>query len=216
MSKSTRNGKRKSRETLSKSRPPELGYYFIVTDTKETEKNYFNGLKASIPVELQRKLVVKVIETETKNLVNEALNMASLHPQYGEPWIIFDRDQVSNFDEIICEAEKYHICVGWANPCIETWFNAYLGSMPPCIDSVDCCSKFGEAYAKKSGQHYEKSDSSIYSKLNRYGDEEKAFSIADQKYKQNYENYDGIPSKMSPCTTIHLLVREINQKIPKS
>lgn len=29
-----RNGKRKTREQLSKRRVPELGYYFIVTDTK--------------------------------------------------------------------------------------------------------------------------------------------------------------------------------------
>ena len=35
-----RNGKRKTRDQLSKQRIPELGYYFIVTDTKETEQNY--------------------------------------------------------------------------------------------------------------------------------------------------------------------------------
>ena len=106
MSKAERNGKRKGREQSSKVRIPELGYYFIVTDTKETEKNYMNGLRDSIPKELQGKLVIKVIKTETKNLVNEALNMASINPQYGEPWIVFDRDQVENFDDIISEAEE--------------------------------------------------------------------------------------------------------------
>lgn len=35
-----RSGKRKTREQFSKRRIPELGYYFIVTDTKETEQNY--------------------------------------------------------------------------------------------------------------------------------------------------------------------------------
>ena len=48
-----RNGKRKTREQLSKRRVPELGYYFIVTDTKETEQNYLLGLRDSIPKELQ-------------------------------------------------------------------------------------------------------------------------------------------------------------------
>lgn len=38
MSKAERNGKRKGREQSSKVRIPELGYYFIVTDTKEIEK----------------------------------------------------------------------------------------------------------------------------------------------------------------------------------
>lgn len=38
-----RNGNRKVRGQLFKRRIPELGYYFIVTDTKETEQNYMFG-----------------------------------------------------------------------------------------------------------------------------------------------------------------------------
>ena len=40
-----RNGKRKTRDQLAKRRVPELGYYFIVTDTEETEQNYMYGLR---------------------------------------------------------------------------------------------------------------------------------------------------------------------------
>lgn len=114
-----RNGSRKIRRQLFKQRIPKLGYYFIVTDTKETEQNYMFGLRNSIPPELQGKLVIKVVKTKTKNLVEEALNLASLNPQYGEIWIIFDRDQVQNFDEIISEAITKGINIGWTNPCIE-------------------------------------------------------------------------------------------------
>lgn len=83
MSRHERNGSRKPRE-LTNRRVPQLGYYFIVTDTKETEQNYMYGLRDSIPKELQGKLVIKVIKTKTKNLVEEALNLASLNPQFGE------------------------------------------------------------------------------------------------------------------------------------
>ena len=38
MARAERTGKRKTREQISKQRTPELGYYFIVTDTKETEQ----------------------------------------------------------------------------------------------------------------------------------------------------------------------------------
>ena len=48
-----RNGNRKVRGQLFKRRIPELGYYFIVTDTKETEQNYMFGLRDSIPPDLQ-------------------------------------------------------------------------------------------------------------------------------------------------------------------
>ena len=75
MPKPERNGNRKTREQLSKRRIPKLGYYFIVTDTKETEQNYMHGLRDSIPQELRGNLVIKVIKTKTKNLVEEALNL---------------------------------------------------------------------------------------------------------------------------------------------
>ena len=39
-----RTGNRKPREHLANQRVPKLGYYFIVTDTKETEQNYMYGL----------------------------------------------------------------------------------------------------------------------------------------------------------------------------
>ena len=99
----------------------------IVTDTKETEQNYMIGLRDSIPKELQGKLVIKVCKVKTVELVSEALNMASLQPQYGEPWIVFDRDQVKDFDKIITTALENGIHVGWSNPCIEIWF-----SIKPC------------------------------------------------------------------------------------
>ena len=104
-----RNGKRKTRDQLAKRRVPELGYYFIVTDTEETEQNYMHGLRDSIPKELQDKLVIKVIKTKSNNLVDEARNLASVNPQYGEIWIIFDRDEVKNFDEIIRQATPIQI-----------------------------------------------------------------------------------------------------------
>lgn len=210
-----RNGKRKTREQLSKRRIPELGYYFIVTDTKETEQNYMIGLRDSIPKELQGKLVIKVCKAKTVELVNEALNMASLQPQYGEPWIVFDRDQVKNFDQIISLAKEKGINVGWSNPCIEIWFSAYFGAMPTYLDSVACCSGFAEDYFKITGQNYQKADIAIYSKLCRFGDEKQAFVIAKQKLQENQHNGRTTPSQMCPATTLSFLIEEIKNKIEK-
>lgn len=207
-----RNGSRKPRE-LARRRTPLLGYYFIVTDTKETEQNYMYGLRDSIPKELQGKLVIKVIKTKTKNLVEEALNLASLNPQFGETWIIFDRDQVQDFDEIICQAEDKGIKVGWTNPCIEAWFSAYFGKMPTYPDSVACCAGFSRTFEQASGQKYVKSDYEIYNKLNRFGDESEAIKLAQRKYEEHKSNYKCKPSEMCPCTSVHLLVNEIKSKI---
>ena len=155
-----RNGKRKTREELLRRRVPELGYYLIVTDTKETEKNYMNGLRESIPEGLRGKLVIKVSETKTEKLVSEAIETASLQPQYREPWIIFDRDRVKNFDQIIKDAEQNGIKAGWSNPCIEIWFSAYLGKMLVYDNSVACCNGFAQKYHRVTGKEYDKSDGS--------------------------------------------------------
>lgn len=211
-----RNGKRKTREQLSKRRVPELGYYFIVTDTEETEQNYMIGLRDSIPKELQGRLVIKICKAKTVELVNEALNMASLQPQFGEPWIVFDRDQVQGFDQIISLAQEKGINVGWSNPCIEIWFSTYFGAMPTYQDSVSCCSGFEEKYYKITGQRYQKSDATIYSKLCRFGDEKQAFAIARQKLMEHKRNFKIAPSEMCPATTVSVLVEEIKTKIEKS
>lgn len=215
MASSERNGNRKMREQLSKRRIPELGYYFIVTDTKETEQNYMFGLRNSIPPELQGKLVIKVIKTKTKNLVEEALNLASLNPQYGEIWIIFDRDKVQNFDGIVFEAIAKGINVGWTNPCIEEWFSAYFGAMPTYANSVSCCNGFGQIFERNVQQKYVKSDSAIYEKLNHFGDERKAIRIAAQKMHEHRTQGKDKPSEQTPGTTVHLLVDEIKSKIDK-
>lgn len=215
MSRHERNGNRKSREHQTNRRVPNLGYYFIVTDTKETEQNYMYGLRDSIPEELQGKLVIKVIKTKTKDLVDEAINLASLNPQYGETWIIFDRDQVQKFDEIIYQANQKGIKVGWTNPCIEAWFSAYFGSMPTYQDSVSCCAGFGKTFEQASGQKYIKSDRDIYQKLNRFGDETTAIDLAQRKFEEHRANCKDKPSEMCPCTTVHWLVGEVKSKIEK-
>lgn len=212
MSRADRNGKRKTREQLSK-RVPELGYYFIVTDTKETEQNYMYGLRDSIPQSIQEKLVIKVVKSRTVDLVDKAISLAALNPQYSEVWIVFDRDQVKNFDNIISEALKRGMHVGWSNPCIEIWFHAYFGSMPMFQTSVSCCNGFEDCYEKKTEQKYLKSDMDIYRKLCLYGNEEKAIKIAIQRLKNQIKDGKDKPSEMISCTTVHELINEIKSKV---
>jgi len=212
--KNNRNGARAPRG--QKRRTPDLGYYLIVTDTQETEKNYLDGLKREIPDHLQNRLVINVKRTETSNLIEEVSNLISISPQYREPWIVFDKDQNLNFDEIIRRAEARGIRVGWSNPCIEIWFLAYFSTMPTYQNSKSCVDGFSDLYIKKTRSHYQKSDRDIYEKLNKYGDQKKAIRHAKQK-KKEYEYDKGcLPSNMNPGTTLHELVEEILAKVNSS
>ena len=211
MAKADRTGNRKRRESFKK-RNPDLGYYSIITDTKETEKNYVYGLRDTLPRELRGRLVIKVIETKTNELVKKSLEQAMLEIPYSETWIVFDRDQVVHFDEIISDAEQNGTHVAWSNPCIEIWFDAYFGKMHGYQDSVACCEGFAKTFKMKTGQKYKKSDEQIYNKLNQYGDECTAIQNAEKKLQEHYQNGRNDPSEMCPCTTVHRLILEIKQK----
>ena len=165
MARKDRNGNRKPREQKMPLKRPALGYYLIVTDTEATERCYFEGLHKALPENIKNKLVIKVVETRTRTMINKCLEMTAYDAQYRMPWIVFDRDQVKDFDEIIKEAKIHGIDVGWSNPCFEIWLYAYYGFMPAIAESWTCCSEFGKLYQRKTGQKYSKADIGLYEKL---------------------------------------------------
>ena len=211
MARADRTGKRKRRESATR-RVPDLGYYIVVTDAKETERNYLYGLRDSLPENLKGRIVIKVSTAKTDELVEACKSQASLEPQYGEPWIVFDRDRVARFDEIIQKARKEGIKTGWSNPCIEIWFDAYFGQMHGYQQSKQCWYRFAETYERRTGLEYSKADEHIYDVLNRYGDEKKAIDIAEKRLRTHFESGVRRPSEMVPATTLHRLVDEIKQK----
>ena len=209
----SRAGKRKDRNARYATREPILGYYLIVTDTEETEKNYFEGLKNSIPREIRDRIVIKVEKAKTtRSLVERTIELCSAQAQQRIPWIVFDRDQVKDFDEIIQEAERNDIHTGWSNPCFEIWMFAYFGKMPNIPDSVTCCNRFADCFEKVTGQLYQKNDENIYRKLVQYGDFDAAFRLAERNLARALG--DGKkPSGAYPACTVHYLVKEITDKV---
>lgn len=213
MARKDRMGNRKTRDQRSKRRVPEMGYYLVVTDTEATERCFFTGLHNSLPEEMKQKLVIKVVETDTQDLIQKCQELTAYDAQYRIPWIVFDRDQVVDFDQIVKRAEKAGIYAGWSNPCFEIWLFAYFGMMPVIQDSWTCCSKFAELYFRKTGNEYTKADKNVYMRLCEYGNEERALTIAEQKYQQCMRDGKTHPSTMCPATRVYELVREIKSKV---
>ena len=212
MARKDRTGNRKSREQRPPVKIPELGYYLVVTDTEATERCYFQGLHKELPKEIQNKLVIKVVETRTRTMIDKCLELTAYDAQYRMPWIVFDRDEVKDFDKIIAEARAFDISVGWSNPCFEIWMYSYYGSMPAIRESWVCCEEFEKIFQRKTGQKYSKSDIGIYEKISRTGNEAKAIQIARQKFEQCLREGKTLPSQMYPCTTVYQLVGEIREK----
>lgn len=213
MAKKDRTGNRKTRDQRKVRRIPEMGYYLVVTDTEATERSYFNGLHDTLPDSVKKKLVIKVVETKTKHWIQKCMELTAYDAQYRIPWIVFDRDRVPNFDEIIRDAKEANVHVAWSNPCFEIWMFSYFGTMPSIKDSWTCCKRFGEVYKKRTGKEYSKANKELYKDLIKNGDEEKAIDIAFRKYNQCLESGYSIPSEMYPCTTAYELVQEIRNRI---
>ena len=209
MARKDRTGNRKTREQRKQFKVPELGYYLIVTDTEATERCFFTGLHQALPEDVRNKLVIKVVETKTRTMIDKCLELTAYEAQYRIPWIVFDRDQVQGFDDIIAEAKRKDIEAGWSNPCFEIWMYAYFGAMPAIQDSWTCCSEFERVYESKTGQKYSKADEKMYGKLCMTGNEEKAIQIAQQKLEQGEREGKTKPSEMCPATTVDRLVGEI-------
>lgn len=215
MSRNKHSGNKKGRCTKRKTRQLYLGNYIIFTDTECTEKNYIDGLAKNMTPEQKEHISIKVFNTKTKKLVKECLNKVSLEPQYAEPWIVFDKDQVIDFDDIIEDAKSHNINVGWSNPCIEVWFEAYFGKMNYYISSKVCCEKFGEHFERITKKPYDKSSKTIYDDLLKYGNLEKAFIVAEKRLQNHKDAEINKASEMNPGTTIHNLVLSILSSINK-
>lgn len=165
MARKDRTGKRITRDQRATKRIPEMGYYLVVTDTEAIERCYFNGLHDSLSADMKSKLVIKVVETKTYKLIEKCKELTAYEAQYRIPWIVFDRDQVKDFDLIIEDAEKQGIHVGWSNPCFEIWMFGYFGNIPAIRESWSCCERFDELYQRRTGQKYSKVDKDMYQRF---------------------------------------------------
>jgi len=161
MARSERKGNRSPRSSRIK-RYPSLGYYLIITDTKNTEKKYFTGFRNSLDPEIQKKLVIRIIpKVKQKYLIEACKEEMSRLPQYAKPWVVLDRDQVKDFDSKIKNIKENNIDVGWSNPCIETWFHSYFEEPFNTDNSVMCNRKFEKIFKNQTDSEMGKAILSI-------------------------------------------------------
>jgi hypothetical protein len=190
-----------------------LGGYLIITDSEKTEENYFKGLRESIPAECSRDLQIKIFsKRELKHIVHFAEQERNRDERFRNVWLIFDRDEVPDFNDIIAQAEDANMHVGWSNPCFEIWLSAYFGEMKPSPHSKGCIADFAKLLRKYTGkEEYHKSEEILYKLLLESGDEKRAIEIANRRYNQRKREYRN-PSDMKACTTVFQLVQEIREK----
>ena len=189
------------------------GAYLIVTDAEKTEKNYFEGIKASIPENLKNDLQIKIYSNKAlSKIIDFAAEERNKDERFRDIWLVFDRDEVKNFDKLIEEAKENKMSVGWSNPCFEIWLMSYFQRPKNIEESQKCCETFEKIFKENTGKKYKKSEEKIYNILCENGDQNKAIQRAREKYHQVRKDHSQ-PSKMIGCTTVYKLVEELKKKI---
>ena len=212
MPKDNRNGKRPGRQSRTgRLQQRTSKHIIIVTDGRETEINYINGLKKTITGSGIR-ITIKQ-ENPPENLVKEVLRLKNLSAaSEPESWIFFDRDDVPKFDDIIKEAEENGVNTAWSNPCVEIWFSAYFENIKTYTQSRQCIDEFKDLYYRKTGNPYRKNDEEIYRRLTESGDETKAIERAENLMRGHERNTITKPSEMMPGTTVSKLIKSIREE----
>ena len=212
MPKDNRNGNRTRRQSRTGRLPQRTSkHIIIVTDGRETEINYINGLKKTITGSGIR-ITIKQ-ENPPENLVKEVLRLKNLSAaSEPEPWVFFDRDDVPKFDDIIREAEENGVNTAWSNPCVEIWFSAHFENIKTYTQSKQCIDEFKDLYYRKTRNPYRKNDEEIYRRLTESGDETKAIERAENLMRKYAENTITKPSEMMPGTTVSKLIKSIREE----
>ena len=191
------------------------GAYLIVTDTEKTEKYYFEGIKNIIPGNLKNDLQIKIYSNKAlSKIIDFAAEQRNKDERFRDIWLVFDRDEIKNFDKLIEEAKENKMNVGWSNPCFEIWLMSYFQNPKNINDSQKCCETFEKIFKENTSKKYKKSEEKIYNILCENGDENKAIQRAREKYHQVRKEYSQ-PSKMIGCTTVYKLVEELKKKIDR-
>ena len=126
-----RSGRREGR-----SRMVQMTRHLVVSEGKETEPRYFEGVRAALGAANGRKvaIVVKGTGKHTLDLLDFAVEYCRYAPEtFDHVWLVFDKDDfpAADFDamerkcaELSDGSRAFHAL--WSNPCFELWLLLHL------------------------------------------------------------------------------------------
>lgn len=188
---------------------------YIFTEGEGTEPIYFNEKKKEVEEKQFRRRRVEIFIRGTKlnttTLVEYALRCIreeSFDLKIDECWVVFDKDNYGiNFDEAIRLAQKEGLRAAYSNECFELWFLLHFIPLNSAISRDD--------YNKKITQNLKKitRNKSIkyYKKFNIYSYIKDKEMMAIKNAESLLKGCVGkVFSKQNPSTTVHLLVKSLN------
>ena len=199
-----------SRKSKLKSKKLAPANYLIVCEGKQTEPNYFNGLKKKINEKYGNKVDVLIPSIEVKgtgknttDLVNYTDKFVNYsNKRYGKVWVVFDKDDYSNdqFDKAIKTCD-YN--VAWSNPNFELRLLSHFKKVNRYISKDNVLQELSKEFQKKGLGEYTKNDTNIFEKVT--SEERLHTAINNCEYMEEL-NKDGQESRKNPMTKVYKII----------
>lgn len=187
--------------------------FLIVCEGAKTEPHYFEALIDNY-ISAVREVTIEGEGRATVSLVDRTLEIKTELEfknamSFDRVWVVFDKDDFSDFNEAIKKAHKLGFNSAWTNEAFELWYYLHFEYLDTGISRSDYIKKLEEAFRNRIGDanfKYRKGNPNIYNLLQQYGREDLAKRFA-QKLRALYTGTDY--AKHKPCTMVDKLVEEL-------
>jgi len=174
----------------------------IICEGEQTEPNYFRRFRVNADV--------KVVGAACNTL--SLLECARKHKKeaqrqdlaYDSIWLVFDRNgfPAQDFNAAIQKASRENFKVAYSNEAFEVWLVLHF----QYLDSAISRREYQDILQKIFGV-YRKNQPDMYEKLLPY--QTSAIQRAEKLFTSYQPHHN--PAEDNPCTTVHLLVKELNR-----
>jgi hypothetical protein len=184
--------------------------YLIICEGKQTEPNYFNGLKQEINRKYGKKVEVLIPNIDIKGTGRNTTDLVKYTQKYvnysnkvyGKVWVVFDKDDY-NDEQFNAAIDNCNYNVAWSNPNFELWLLTHFKKVNRCISKDDVLQELSKEFQKNGLGDYAKNDEDIFNKVTSEGKLHTA--IRNCKYMEEL-NKGGQASQRNPMTKVYKIV----------
>ena len=202
----------------SRRKRPVLKRVLIVGEGRQTEPNYFDGLKRQDAAVRQRfSVTVKAGQGKSpEDVIDQAVRLQEQEHRKGEAfdevWCVLDTEGaevLESLDRALAAAREHDITVCLSNPCFEVWIRAHFvrsrREFPNCAAVIE---ELNRTWESEFGQSYQKNDRDLYEKLRERLDDAVANAEAVLEKDHDAENCGDV-TKCNSSTDVYKLARHL-------
>lgn len=185
--------------------------FLIVCEGERTEPNYFNALINNRSSDV-REVKIEGEGRGTVSLIKQTISIRDkMDQEFDRVWAVFDKDSFLDFNDAIKLAKKNNILCAWSNESFELWYYLHFQHLESGVSRSQYIGMIEREIQKLTGNKdykYKKKEPKTFSLLQEFGSEQMAIKRA-ERLRRFFSDKNYAAHK--PCTTVDLLVAELNE-----